>query len=192
MTGRVSLRMLALAAAVIVAALAGAYMLLGPGRLSYTERPGTPSTSTPVEATAPGRRATPAPMAFTGPGGRAMGLDDLKGKVVLVNLWATWCPPCVAEMPALDGLQGAMGGKDFQVVAVSLDRGGAPVVERWFTQAGIRRLEVFTADPQAFPGAMLPMSILLDRQGRVAWQGLGARDWQGEKVKAVIRGLTAE
>ncbi|MGQ8714558.1 TlpA disulfide reductase family protein, partial [Klebsiella pneumoniae] len=65
-------------------------------------------------------KPTPA-LAFTGPDGKPRTLDDLKGRTVLLNLWATWCAPCKAEMPALDRLQGALGGPDFEVVALNVD-----------------------------------------------------------------------
>lgn len=167
------------------------------GRLSYTEPRGNPSATAKnlipdivtVAATA---RTVPHDFTFSDGEGRALTLAELKGKVVLVNLWATWCPPCVAEMPALDALQGKLGGPDFQVVAVSLDRGGAALVKRWFERNKIARLGIYTADAGQFEGAVLPTSILLDAQGRVAWQGAGIRAWEGEAVQGVIRGVMAE
>jgi thiol-disulfide isomerase/thioredoxin len=167
------------------------------GRLSYTEPRGNPSATAnnlipdivTVAATA---RAPADDFAFADGDGRALRLSELKGKVVLVNLWATWCPPCVAEMPALDALQGALGSPGFQVVAVSLDRGGAPLVKRWFDRNRIAKLGVYTADAGQFEGAVLPTSVLLDAQGRVAWQGAGIRDWEGEAVQGVIKGVMGE
>ncbi|MBC7954161.1 MAG: TlpA family protein disulfide reductase [Rhodospirillaceae bacterium] len=168
------------------------------GRLSYTEPRGNPSaTGADIATVAAAARAAPRDFVFTDGDGRALRLADFKGKVVLVNLWATWCPPCVAEMPALDALQGKLGqGKlgepGFQVVAVSLDRGGAPLVKRWFERNRIAKLGVYTAAAGQFEGAVLPTSILLDAQGRVAWQGAGIRDWEGEAVQGVIRAVMAE
>ncbi|MBC7905568.1 MAG: TlpA family protein disulfide reductase [Rhodospirillaceae bacterium] len=167
------------------------------GRLSYTEPRGNPSATAnnliPDVVTVAAAARTPAQdFAFTDGDGRALRLSEFKGKVVLVNLWATWCPPCVAEMPALDGLQGALGGPGFQVVAVSLDRGGAPQVKRWFERNHIGKLGVYTADASQFPGALLPTSVLLDAQGRIAWQGAGVRAWDGEQAQAAIRDVMGE
>lgn len=84
------------------------------------------------------------------------------------------------------------GGNDFQVVAVSLDRGGKAMVERWNAQAGIKHLTIHNANPADFPGALLPTSILLDKQGRVAWTGTGIYAWTEEEAISVIKAVMAE
>jgi len=188
-------RMVLVGALLILAAAAGALTaMLGSGRrLSYTEPPVNPSVSGKLMAlTEIGQRPQPKPIAFTDSQGAAMGLGDFHGKVVLVNLWATWCPPCVAEMPDLDALQGLLGGNDFQVAAISLDRGGKAIVERWYTQAGINNLAIHNANPADFPGALLPTSILLDRRGRVAWTGSGIYAWTETEALATIKAVIAE
>ncbi|HTH17543.1 MAG TPA: redoxin family protein [Magnetospirillum sp.] len=164
------------------------------GRLSYTEPHGNPSaTATSDLAAAPvaERRAAPG-FTFTDGDGRPMGLADFKGRAVLVNLWATWCPPCIAEMPDLDALQGKLGSERFQVVAISLDRGGPETVKRWFGRNEIKNLKVYAADPRQFENALLPTSLLLDAQGRVVWHGAGIRAWDGDQAESVIKALTAE
>lgn len=167
------------------------------GRLSYTEPRGNPSASPPAGhaaiavATRDGRREAPQ-FTFTHGDGRPAHLSDQAGRVVLLNLWATWCPPCIAEMPDLDALQARLGGDRFQVVAVSLDRGGAEVVKRWFARNEIRHLAVYAADPAQFGNALLPTSLLLDRHGRVAWHGAGLRDWSGAEADSAIQALLAE
>jgi len=189
-----------LAGLVLAAAFGGGVLVawLGSdGRLGYTEPRGNPS-ATPSENAGefplapPGsRRAVPG-FAFADADGTPLHLTDLKGKVLLVNLWATWCPPCIAEMPDLDALQARLGGKDFQVVAVSLDRGGQTVVRDWFARNHIRALAVYAADPAQFPNGLLPTSLLVDRQGGVAWHGTGIRDWAGAEADAALRALMAE
>src|SRR5258708_6253237 len=77
-----------------------------------------------------------ATVAFDDAQGRSRTLADFKGKVVLLNIWATWCIPCRKEMPALDRLQGAMGGPDFEVVPVSIDRGGIEKVRAFYAEIG--------------------------------------------------------
>ncbi|QRG10014.1 TlpA family protein disulfide reductase (plasmid) [Xanthobacter dioxanivorans] len=77
------------------------------------------------------RRETPAPvpeLQFADGEGKPRTLGDFRGKVVLLNVWATWCLSCRKEMPTLDRLQAALGGPDFEVVALSVDRGGAEIV----------------------------------------------------------------
>lgn len=190
------LRVALIAGALVLAAVAGAWVAkLGLGKLgsdgglSYTE----PRSSGTLIAAAPAAQRKPAKdFAFADAEGKALRLADWRGRVVLVNLWATWCPPCVAEMPSLDALQTRLGGPGFQVVAVSLDRGGAPIVQRWFDRAGLKALAIFTADAGQFVNALLPTSYLIDAEGRVAWQGSGAFDWEGEEAVRAVEALVAE
>jgi len=177
--------------ALLLAAAAGvAVAVLG---TSYTEPPGNPSPSEPLIAAAAPAKRPPAPaLAFTDAAGRRLGLGQFRGKVVLVNLWATWCPPCVAEMPSLNRLQTELGGERFQVLAVSLDKGGAAIVRRWYEHAGLQALPIYNAHAADFPGALLPTSLLIDGEGRVAWRGEGAFDWSGAEATAAVRALLAE
>jgi thiol-disulfide isomerase/thioredoxin len=167
------------------------------GRLSYTEPRGNPSLSPPRDAgaftiaAANDRRAAPG-FTFAGADGRPLRLADFQGRVVLVNLWATWCPPCIAEMPDLDGVQQRLGGDAFQVVAVSLDRGGLSHAKAWLERNDMRALTPYAADVAQFGNAVLPTSLLLDRQGRVAWHGSGMRDWSGADAQAAIQAVLAE
>lgn len=166
------------------------------GRLGYTEPGGNPTAETETAsgfALAPvAERRTLPGFTFAGSDGRPLRLADLSGKVMLVNLWATWCPPCIAEMPALDAVEQRLGGKRFQVVAVSLDRGGLDRVKAWFDRNDIRALEPYAADPDQFGNAVLPTSLLVDARGRVAWHGAGLRDWTGAEAEAAIQTLLTE
>lgn len=167
------------------------------GRLSYTEPRGNPSISPPrlpaefAVAAPTGRRAAPG-FTFADAAGTPLSLSDFKGRVVLVNLWATWCPPCIAEMPDLAALQQRLGGENFQVVAVSLDRGGIAQAQRWLERNGIKALTPYAADVSQFGNAVLPTSLLLDRNGTVAWHGAGLRDWTGPEATAAIQAVLAE
>lgn len=136
------------------------------------------------------RNVPPAPDAvFSGPDGAPRRLSDFEGRVVLVNLWASWCDPCLREMPALDRLQSRLGGSDFTVVAVSLDRD--PNEARAFLRArGIRHLAFYRDDKlslfQALNVPGLPLSVLIDRQGRGIGRLAGPAAWDGPAARKVI------
>jgi thiol-disulfide isomerase/thioredoxin len=132
----------------------------------------------------------PAPaLSFEGRDGRRLKLADFHGHYVLVNLWATWCGPCVREMPSLDRLQARLGDR-MSVVALSQDRGGAEVVEPFLARLGLRRLQVYL-DPdnnaqQAFALRGLPTSILIDRDGRMLGSLEGAAEWDGQPLLGTL------
>jgi len=133
----------------------------------------------------------PAPdVAFETPAGGTVGLADFRGRVILLNFWATWCGPCVEEMPALDALQAALGDRPFDVVAVSIDRGGAADVQPFYDAHGIGNLAVYLdplgAAPRAFEALGLPTTVLIDPQGRVVGRYTGAAPWDGAAARALI------
>jgi thiol-disulfide isomerase/thioredoxin len=128
--------------------------------------------------------------AFQDKMGQPVTLDAFKGKVVLLNFWATWCPPCVAEMPALDQLQADMGGDDFAVVAVSMDRQGIKKSAPFYRRAGITHLALYNDTRgdlmTAVKATALPVTILLDREGREVGRMEGAAKWDSPEGKALI------
>lgn len=131
----------------------------------------------------------PAPSAsFRGPDDAPVTLAAFRGRPLLVNLWATWCAPCIAEMPTLDALAAARG-KTMTVVAVAEDLQGAAVVDPWFQKAGLKALQPYL-DPENrlldAAGAVLPTSIFYDGEGREIWRVVGAIDWQGAEARALL------
>jgi thiol-disulfide isomerase/thioredoxin len=122
--------------------------------------------------------------------GQPVNLDSFKGKVVVLNFWATWCPPCIAEMPALDHLQAEMGGKDLAVVAVSTDRQGIKKSAPFYRRAGIKNLALYNDTRgdllDAFHAHNLPITVLLDREGRMVGRIEGAAQWDSDAAKALI------
>ena len=130
-------------------------------------------------------------VSFQDAAGKERTLGDFRGKVVLLNLWATWCAPCRKEMPALDRLQAEMGSDRFQVVAVSVDRTGLPGARKFLDEAKVEKLALF-ADATArmsvaLRAAGLPATLLLDRQGREIGRLLGPAEWDGEDAKRLIQ-----
>ena len=138
--------------------------------------------------------ATPKPVpdaSFTDRHGNKLTLADFQGKVVLVNLWATWCGPCRIEMPGLDALQAELGGDDFQVLALALDRGGMDKVLDFFDEIGLRHLAPYvdqsTKALRTFRVYGLPTTFLLDRDGNEVGRMIGPAEWNTDEAKALLR-----
>ena len=141
-------------------------------------------------------RPQPAPaLAFTGPDGQPMTLAALKGKTLLVNLWATWCAPCLKEMPALDALQKEMGGPDFAVVAINIDTRNLDKPKTWLADNKVANLP-FYGDPQAATFQALraahkvegmPVSIIVDKAGCELGIIQGPADWASTDAKALMK-----
>ncbi len=121
-------------------------------------------------------------------------LVDYRGKIVVLNVWATWCPPCVAEMPSLDALQGLRGGDDFAVVPVSLDRRLEEIPE-FYERTGVQNLPIIwdktfsTNSRLRLPG--LPTTIIYDRGGREIARLPGEADWASDEALALVDHLIA-
>lgn len=113
--------------------------------------------------------------------GRDLTLADFHGRVVLLNIWATWCAPCREEMPNLDALQARLGGENFHVMPLSIDRAGLGPVRRFYDEIGIRHLDMYLAEDiramLAFAVIGLPTTILINRQGRELGRLSGPADW---------------
>ncbi|MBK6411950.1 TlpA disulfide reductase family protein [Sphingopyxis sp.] len=134
------------------------------------------------------RGKTAPTVAFRGPDDAAVTLAAFRGKPLLVNLWATWCAPCVAEMPTLDALA-AKSGERMTVMAVAQDLQGSEVVDPWFQKAGLKALQPYL-DPENglldAANSALPTSIFYDGEGRELWRVVGAIDWQGAEAQALL------
>ncbi len=128
---------------------------------------------------------------FNGPDGQPMTLSAFKGRVVLLNLWATWCAPCRKEMPYLDKLQRELGSDAFEVVALSVDRGSSDKPRKFLEELGATALKLYH-DPAAQMGFTLkaigmPATLLIDRQGRELGRLVGPAEWHGEDAKRLIK-----
>lgn len=134
---------------------------------------------------------------FADGSGRAMTLQDFRGKFVLLNIWATWCPPCRQEMPTLDRLQAKLGGPDFEVLALSIDQGpqSLSLIQEFYLQSGIKSLATYIDSSggatRDLGVAGLPTTLLIDRQGQELGRKIGPAEWDSPEVLDLIRGYLA-
>jgi thiol-disulfide isomerase/thioredoxin len=129
-------------------------------------------------------------VALTDPAGATLATADLTGTPVLLNLWATWCVPCVTEMPMLDTLAGELG-ESVRVVTVSQDMNGAEVVAPFFAQRKFAHLPQWLDPKNALAvayggGTGLPLTVLLDAEGKEVWRVAGGYDWSTAEARAAI------
>ena len=144
--------------------------------------------------------AAPAPepdAPFTGPDGKEMHLADLKGQVIVVNFWATWCGPCKEEMPSLAKLQKDYADKPFKVVPISVDRPEEGAAAQAFLKSH-GGLGFYNDAKFALPFALnpradgIPTTVIYDKQGRERARLSGGADWSTEQAKKVIDVVLAE
>lgn len=132
---------------------------------------------------------------FTDGQGAATSLAEFRGKLVLLNVWATWCPPCREEMPTLDRLQALLGGADFEVLALSIDTGGAAVAQAFLRRWEIRHLRAYSdafgdVSPSLGAGG-IPLTLLIDREGREIGRQRGPAAWDHPRFVQTLRDLLA-
>ena len=131
------------------------------------------------------------PESFQDLDGAPVRLADFGGRVVLLNFWATWCAPCIREMPSLDRLQAALGDEGLSVVAVSIDRAGGKVVAPFAEKLGLEHLGLYL-DPKSkfsrtFGLSGLPATFLIDAEGRLVGGMNGPAEWDSPDAMALIR-----
>lgn len=123
---------------------------------------------------------------FDGPDGSEMTLEDFQGRTILLNIWATWCPPCVKEMPTLDALQARLGSDEFEVVILSIDKSGPEVVRAFLDKLGVTELEPYIDETMlslsALKGGGLPVTLLIDPEGREIGRLTGPAEWDSEDM----------
>lgn len=169
-----------------VAFLAGAISYVGSGAIGDGASDGLPLKMHAQPKPVPG-------LAVVDGNGRTFQLQDLRGKFVLLNLWATWCPPCLQEMPSLDRLQAGLGGGDFEVVALSVDTGADSMqkIQAFYTRTGILHLKVYRdVDGAAIfqlKAVGVPTTLLLDRQGNEIGRMSGTAEWDSPEIVAALR-----
>jgi thiol-disulfide isomerase/thioredoxin len=206
---------LALAAVSAMVGFGTVYALLGREAAppSFAQTDATTATPAAPEKlpTGPGRnalstgemanfvfKASPEALAeitFADASAQPLTLAGFKGRVVLLNLWATWCAPCRKEMPGLDTLQRELGSKDFEVMALSVDRAGAAASQKFLDQIKVQSLKLYV-DASARAGSTLkvvglPATLLLDRQGHEIGRLVGPAHWDSPEARRLIQAALA-
>jgi thiol-disulfide isomerase/thioredoxin len=123
----------------------------------------------------------------------ARSLADYKGKWVILNFWATWCPPCRLEMPGLDQLQAQLGGADFVVVPVATGRNPPAAIEKFWAEAGIKNLQTLRDPKSELARAMgilgLPVTVILNPDGAEVGRLIGDAEWHSPEAVAMLTAL---
>lgn len=135
-----------------------------------------------------------ADLGFNGPDGKPLTIADFKGKTVLLNLWATWCAPCRAEMPALDALQKEQGAQDFEVVAVNIDTGDDSKPKTFLAETGVQSLAyyrdaslgIFNQTKERALALGLPVTLLIDDEGCLLAHMNGPAEWNSPDAHRLI------
>ncbi|MBZ0162777.1 MAG: TlpA family protein disulfide reductase [Notoacmeibacter sp.] len=204
-----------IAALALAAAVAGAvaiYVRNAPDGNGGAQMAGTcpanPARSAAIDAAAKGEVAAMqvadpqqlGDIGFTGPDGQAMTLADFAGKTILLNLWATWCAPCRAEMPALDRLQQQIGGEEFEVVAINIDTGELSKPAKFLDEINVLSLPlyhdqtmgVFNAFKKRSLALGLPTTMLIDGDGCLMAKINGPAEWDSpDAVRLIDAALNA-
>ncbi|WP_397544129.1 redoxin domain-containing protein [Roseovarius salis] len=188
------------------------YMALGAGAIAalafivLPSNEGAPSTldTSGIEALREGDmqklvvHGTPKPVSsspFETDGGGSGTLADYRGKITVVNFWATWCAPCREEMPMLSELQTELGGKDFEVVTIATGRNPPPAMKTFFDEIGVDNLPLHRDPKQQIAREMgvlgLPITVILDRSGLEIARLQGDAHWNSDSAKAILTTLIA-
>ena len=194
---------------VVLAGVTGIYLFQGNGRKAASVEIATPppavaamgvsrelATGALAAFLVKTERKPVADAAFQDGEGNALNLGQWKGRVILVNLWATWCAPCRREMPELARLQKELGSGQFEVVAISVDRKGAEASAAFLKETGADNLKLYIEPSSAIVNSLqaigLPATLLLDRKGNEIGRLLGPADWASPEAQTLIKAALAE
>jgi len=139
---------------------------------------------------APSTRARPA-TSWKNAEGKKISLADFSGKVVMINFWASWCAPCIRELPSIDRLQAHLGGDKFTVVAISIDRGGKPVARRMLKRINSKNLALYldrdSSTARSLGVRNMPTTIVYDQKGREVGKLEGGAEWDSAEAVALLK-----
>lgn len=150
-----------------------------------------PLRAEPLEILAPSEG--PLALSFVDENGNAVDLTNFEGQYTIVNFWATWCAPCVAEMPSLDRLQAEIKDHDATVVAISLDRGDRRKLRKFYDELELTSLDIYHDEDsnarKQLRIAGLPLTIVLDGENREIARHLGPNEWDAPALIEQVRQL---
>lgn len=130
-------------------------------------------------------------LSFVDGEGHELSLADFGGRTILLNIWATWCVPCREEMPALDRLQAKLGGSEFEVVPLSIDRKGLPAVNAFYQELGLKALGIYVDASGKAVGKLgvvgIPTTLLINPDGLEAGRLAGPAEWDGPEMVEMLR-----
>ncbi|WP_291855392.1 TlpA disulfide reductase family protein [Bradyrhizobium sp.] len=137
---------------------------------------------------------TPAPRTkFFDENNLPMSIEAFKGKIVVLNLWATWCAPCIKEMPSLERLAAQMSTGQFAFVAVSQDKGGIAIAKPFLDRLGIRGLAIYTDPvgrlPREYGGRGMPTTFIIGKSGNLISRLEGSADWDAKEIASYLQSL---
>ncbi len=139
---------------------------------------------------APGARPRPG-ITWKDGNGKTVSLKDFGGKIVLMNFWATWCAPCVRELPSIDRLAATLDGEEFEVVAINIDRGGKPVALKMLRRLKLNNLDLYldreNTAVRRLGVRQMPTTYVFDRKGREVGKLEGAAEWDEPEAVALVR-----
>lgn len=184
-------RKLGLGVALMFIAAASAGLVISISRHGDVSTEHTTGTPAPISFTLLDKPQLLRDFSFKDGDGNSVSLATFRGKVMLLNVWATWCPPCREEMPTLDRLQARIGGKDFTVLPLSIDATDITAVTEFYARTGIKHLGAYIDAPGVSMDALrifgLPATLLIDRQGREVGRMLGPAKWDSPEFLAFFR-----
>ena len=160
--------------------------------------PGMQQATKPMESTVDLINVLPKtfpiePVAFNDVDGKAIDFSQFKGKIIMVNMWATWCPPCVRELPAIERLATKFKAEDFVLLPISIDAEGKQQVQPFLSSLGMPNFNSYYDQPQSlgdvFPLDTIPATFILDQQGQLIAFVRSYVDWDDAKAISLIQGF---
>ncbi|MBU1392748.1 MAG: TlpA family protein disulfide reductase [Gammaproteobacteria bacterium] len=160
--------------------------------------PGMQQTTKPMESTVDLINVLPKtfpiePVTFNDVDGKTIDFSQFKGKIIMVNMWATWCPPCVRELPAIERLATKFKAEDFVLLPISIDAEGKQQVQPFLSSLGMPNFNSYYDQPQSlgdvFPLDTIPATFILDQQGQLIAFVRSYVDWDDVKAVSLIQGF---
>ncbi|AEG13232.1 TlpA disulfide reductase family protein [Shewanella baltica] len=160
--------------------------------------PGMQQATKPMESTVDLINVLPKtfpiePVAFNDVDGKAIDFSQFKGKIIMVNMWATWCPPCVRELPAIERLATKFKAEDFVLLPISIDAEGKQQVQPFLNSLGMPNFNSYYDQSQSlgdvFPLDTIPATFILDQQGQLIAFVRSYVDWDDAKAVSLIQGF---